>query len=49
MTTQQYQQASKHFLVQARLELADGDLLPRCGLGRPEPSSVEMAPILSKY
>ena len=26
MTTQQYQQASEHFLVQARQELADGDL-----------------------
>ena len=26
MTTQQYQQASEHFLVQARLELAGGDL-----------------------
>ena len=26
MTTQQYQQASKHFLAQARQELADGDL-----------------------
>ena len=26
MTTQQYQQASEHFLAQARQELADGDL-----------------------
>ena len=26
MTTQQYQQASEHFLTQARRELADGDL-----------------------
>ena len=26
MTTQQYQQASAHFLAQARQELADGDL-----------------------
>ena len=26
MTTQQYQQASEHFLAQARRELADGDL-----------------------
>ena len=26
MTTQQYQQASAHFLAQARRELADGDL-----------------------
>ena len=26
MTTQQYQQASDHFLAQARRELADGDL-----------------------
>ena len=26
MTTQQYQQASEHFMVQARRELADGDL-----------------------
>ena len=26
MTTQQYQQASEHFLSQARKELADGDL-----------------------
>ena len=26
VTTQQYQQASEHFLVQARQELADGDL-----------------------
>ena len=26
MTTQQYQQASQHFLEQARRELADGDL-----------------------
>ena len=25
MTTQQYQQASEHFLAQARQELADGD------------------------
>ena len=26
MTTEQYQQASEHFLAQARRELADGDL-----------------------
>ena len=26
MRTQQYQQASEHFLAQARRELADGDL-----------------------
>ena len=26
MTSQQYQQASAHFLAQARRELADGDL-----------------------
>ena len=40
MTTQQYQQASEHFMVQSRRELADGDLAQASEKGSGAPAQI---------